>query len=109
MEKLFLKLLTSAYAQEPPNIKDIVLPGSNFTSLEGLIVGVINWMLILAGILAVVALIYSGIMYITAGGNADQAAKAQKNITWAVIGIVIILLSLAIVNWVINIVNTGRA
>lgn len=94
--KLLLSLIPIVHAQV--SVKDIDFPKSNFTTLEGLVSGVGNWILGFAGALAVIAVIYSGIMYITAGEDAEKAAKGKKNLTWAIIGILIISLALIIVN-----------
>lgn len=51
---------------------------------------------VIAGALAFIYLLYSGILYITANGNPDQAKKAQSGIINAIIGIVIIVLAYAI-------------
>lgn len=55
-----------------------------------------SWLLGIAGLLAIVYLIWAGIQYITgAGGGADAAKKQIIN---ALIGIIIIVLAYAIVN-----------
>ena len=61
---------------------------------------IINYALGMLGLVAVAFLIYAGILMVTAGGNDEQIAKARKIITYAVIGIVIILLSWTIVTFV---------
>ena len=68
-----------------------------------LIIGqIVNIILIVVGVLAVLFLIYGGILYLTAGGDAEKAAKGRTAITNAIIGIVIIMLALAIYNFVIG-------
>ncbi len=67
--------------------------GQNITTI-------INYFLGMLGLIAVAFLIYSGILMVTAGGNDEQIGKARKIITYAVVGIVIILLSYTIVNFV---------
>jgi cytochrome bd-type quinol oxidase subunit 2 len=67
--------------------------GQNITLL-------INYFLGLLGLIAVAFLIYAGILMVTAGGNDEQVAKSKKIITYAVIGIVIILLSWTIITFV---------
>ncbi len=99
--------VASVAKADVPSISNIKLPTSHFQNLGELIVAVINWLLTLCGALAVVAIIYSGIMYITAGGDSEKAATARKNITWAVIGIVVVLLSLVTVAWV-NGITSGK-
>ena len=61
---------------------------------------IINYFLGILGLIAVAFLIYAGILMVTAGGNDEQIGKARKVITYAVIGIVIILLSWTIVTFV---------
>ena len=67
--------------------------GQNITTI-------INYFLGLLGLIAVAFLIYAGVLMVTAGGNEEQVAKARKIIMYAVIGIVIILLSYTIVTFV---------
>lgn len=67
--------------------------GQNVTTL-------INYILGILGLVAVAFLIYAGVLMVTAGGNDEQVGKARKIITYAVIGIVIILLSWTIVTFV---------
>ena len=58
-----------------------------------------------AGSLAVLAVIYSGFMYITAGSDSDQAEKAKKNLTWAIIGVVLVAMSVLIVSQINRILH----
>lgn len=81
------------------------LPLSNFTSSDSLAIGILEKLFLFAGILAVIAIIYSGIMYITAGGDTAKADTAKKNLTWAIIGVVIILLAIVIVSLISTIFN----
>lgn len=64
---------------------------------------IINWMLMIAGILAVAYLVYAGIQYIIGGTKGAEAAKGQ--IVSAVTGIIIIVLSYVIVNTVISLMG----
>lgn len=60
----------------------------------------INYFLGLLGLIAVAFLIYAGVLMVTAGGNDEQVTKARKIIMYAVVGIIIILLSYTIVSFV---------
>jgi len=73
------------------------------TSVIDAIGSVVDWMLILAGALAVAYLIYGGIMYIT--GGAAGAENAKKVIINAIIGVVVILLAYILVNAVIGLLG----
>ena len=63
---------------------------------------VANFVLSFLGLIAVLIIIYSGFLYVTARGEQDQMDKGKKGIVSAVIGIVIILSSFAIVNTLIQ-------
>lgn len=101
MEKIFSIILAAQAAEWGK----IVFPSTKIGSISDLVGAIINWSLGLAGAFAVIAIVYSGIMYITAGGDAEKAANARKNLTWAIIGIVIIMLALVIVNTVIEVIK----
>jgi hypothetical protein len=105
---LFLAPL-SAVALQLPNCTS--LNGVNCTagtSITGLITTIINWMLVLAGLIAVFFLVVGGFRYIAAGGNEEAAEKGKSTVINAIIGIVIIVLSYVIVNVVSNLVtNVG--
>ncbi len=70
--------------------------GTSIQDLVDLIGTIIDWMLLIAGVLAVAYLVYAGIQYIVGGPKADELAK--KQIVNAITGIVIIILSYVIVN-----------
>ncbi|MFH0856529.1 MAG: IPT/TIG domain-containing protein, partial [bacterium] len=53
------------------------------------------------GIIAVIIIIYSGYLWMTAGGNADQIETAKKWMRNAVIGLLIVLSSFAIASFVL--------
>ena len=69
------------------------------------ITGIINYFLGLLGLIAVAFLIYAGVLMVTAGGNEEQVAKAKKIITYAVIGLIIVILSFAIVQFVASVLG----
>lgn len=71
--------------------------GSGPETVEDVIENVTNWVLGIAGSLAVLFIIISGIRYITSAGNQAQHEAAKKNLTSAIIGLVIVLISFVIV------------
>jgi hypothetical protein len=46
-----------------------------------------------AGALAVLFIIYGGFLMVTAGGNKDRLDSAKKTLTFAILGLIIIVLS----------------
>ena len=63
---------------------------------------VINWFLGLVGLLAVLMLIIGGFRYLMSAGNDEATGKAKNTILYAIVGIVIVILSYAIVFTITN-------
>ncbi len=66
------------------------------------ILNVTNFILGFLGLLAVLIIIYGGFLYMTANGEQDKAEKGKKNITYALVGIIIILSSFALVSTILR-------
>lgn len=71
-------------------------------SLTLTIARLIRTVITLLGILAVIFVMYGGFSFMTAGGNDDKVKRARKILTSAVIGLVIVLSSFAIVQFVLG-------
>ncbi len=93
-----------AFAQFSTDQVEVIAPPAD-VSIRDTISFIVNIILAIVGILAVIYLIYGGILYITAGGDAEKAGKGRTAITNAIIGIVIILASLIIYNGVVKSFN----
>jgi len=81
------------------------LAGSS--SLSEIITMVIKALLYLSGVIAVVMVIVGGFWYMTSAGNTEQAEKGQTALTNAVIGLIVVLLSYAIVTVLTNVLIKG--
>ena len=80
---------------------------SKSDSIGALVSTAVGWISLVVGILAFIYLIYSGILYITAAGNPDQAKKGQQGIINAIIGVVICIFAYTIVSVIAKQVSTG--
>ena len=76
--------------------------GGNGSELVGVAMNVINTMLFVVGIAAVVVIILSGIYFVTSAGNSEGVKKAKSALTYSVVGLVVSILSYAIVNFVVS-------
>lgn len=74
----------------------------------GVFTRITNTVLYAVGIISVVMLIYGGLRYVISGGDNKKVTDAKNTILYAIIGLIISILSFAIVNFVINAV-TGTA
>jgi hypothetical protein len=79
--------------------------GSSITSIIQLAERIRKWVVGFIGIIAFIAIIVAGFLYMTAHGNEDQTKRAKKAISFAIIGIVIAFLSYAIMFTVVDILN----
>lgn len=75
----------------------------------GFIGNVINLFLGLVGIIAVGVIVYAGGMMILSFGDDNRFAKAKKTILYAVLGLVIVIFSAVIVNFVLNAAKAGAS
>lgn len=64
-----------------------------------IVLRVINYALFFIGAVALGFIIYGAIKFITSGGDSDKVTSARNTLIYAIIGIIVIVLSYAIVNW----------
>jgi hypothetical protein len=62
----------------------------------------INTLLIVLGMIAVVMIVIGGIRYTTSNGDSGSIKSAKDTILYAVIGLIVAIMSYAIVNFVVS-------
>ena len=82
---------------------------SELVGENGIFLQITNTILYAVGIIAVIMLIWGGVRYIISGGDSKKVTDAKNTILYAILGLVVALLSYAIVNFVLNIVGSGDA
>ncbi|MDP3993798.1 MAG: pilin [Candidatus Doudnabacteria bacterium] len=86
----------------------------NIDTFEKLLIKIINTFLYFAGGIAVIFIVVGGFQYVASRGNEESTEKAKKTVTYAVLGLVIIVMAFAIVSIVNNLLireppqNVGR-
>ena len=70
--------------------------------LPNVIINILNAIILVSGIIAVIFIVHGGISYMTSTGDAGKVKKAKDTILSACIGLIVCVLSFAIVNWVIT-------
>ena len=70
--------------------------------LMGIIGKIVQFLIGLAGVIAVFVIIISGIQMATSQGDAQKVAKAKNSLLYAVVGLVIAIVAFAIVTFVLN-------
>lgn len=121
---VFLFLLTTGFAptakaQTPtPNTAGQVLyspnlrlPGVNTstkifpltTKLGGFISSLFEVVILIAVILSFFWLVWGAFHYLFAGGNKEELAKARGRITWAIVGLILVLVAFLIAQFTVQI------
>lgn len=72
------------------------------TSIRQLILTIINYFLGFLGLIAVVMVIYGGVTYVISAGEDEKIQSAKKIIMYALIGIIIVLLSFVAVRMILG-------
>lgn len=99
-EKLSGALGAGYLALDQSNFNNLVNPDPNKTSdPKAVTLSIINYALFFVGVIAIVFVVWGGIQFIMAGGDADKVTKAKNTILYAILGVVVIVLAFAIVNW----------
>ncbi|MBX4188672.1 pilin [Candidatus Saccharibacteria bacterium] len=74
------------------------LPHTKASSLTD----IINIVLAIMGALAFLMIVIAGLRYAANGGNADTVASARRQILYSLVGLIVIALAAAIVNFVLG-------
>ena len=69
-------------------------------SVQAVLINIIYWVLGFAGAVAILFLIIGGLQYITSSGNDKRVAAAKSTLLYAVIGLIVILLSFVVVAFI---------
>ncbi|MDP3800491.1 MAG: hypothetical protein Q8Q90_03680 [bacterium] len=80
-------------------------PNVSITSIEGTAVGLINYVIGIIAIVAVVMIVYAGYLYISSGGDEKKLGQAKSLILYAVIGLVVVIVSYSIVGFVNSLIG----
>ncbi len=99
-----------AYAADPicsdssasEDLKKAAGCGVTETNAKNITGTVIKVLMYIAGILAVIMVIYAGFLYVTSAGDSGKVQKAKTALIYAVVGIVVAVLAYAIVAFVIK-------
>ena len=73
----------------------------------GIVTTATNFLLFIAGALAVIMLIWGGLRYAVSGGNAAAVTAAKNTVLYAIVGLIIAFLAFAAVNFVLGTLMGG--
>jgi len=70
---------------------------SSAPNIPQLLLNILNFLLQIFGIIAIIALVVSGIIYLTSFGNEERAKLGKKSFTYSIIGIAVALTGFIII------------
>jgi len=93
--------------------QDTILPPGNpentkLDDLMSMITRIENIALALGGGIAVIFILIGAFQYLTAFGNEEKANKGKTTVTWALIGVAIIILAKVVIYEVGNLIYSGN-
>lgn len=71
------------------------------------IIAVLDWLLTIVGIVAIIALVISGVQYFMVASDEKMAERAKKTMTSAIIGLVVALSGAILIFAVNSMLNAG--
>ncbi len=77
--------------------------------LGSAVIDIVNYFMGFLGLVAVVFIIYAGVLMVTSAGNEEALTKGKKIITYAAIGFMVIILSYSIVRFLVGAAPKGPA
>lgn len=80
---------------------------TNLFGDAGIVTTATNFLLFIAGALAVIMLIWGGLRYAVSGGNASAVTAAKNTVLYAIVGLIIAFLAFAAVNFVLGTLMGG--
>lgn len=103
MKKFALLTLTQVFLAGPALAQGytstaVGTSGLAFTDIGPIITILVQTAIIIAGLAAFIFLIIGGFQYLTSGGDKIQAQAARDRITYAILGLVIVVAAIAIAN-----------
>src|SRR3989344_3541254 len=117
---LFFAVIPGAYAQTPAASPTIARRASDTLILDQTAIGfaiptfqelvsfLVKFFCVLAGLLAWFYMLWGAISYVTSGGDKEATGKAQQKIIAAIVGVILIVATLAIIAGLEQIVFKGR-
>lgn len=72
------------------------------TGTSGLIMKIVNVIAFAAGAAAIIIIILAGLRFVTSGGSSDDVAGARRTLTYAVVGLIVLVLARTLVAFILG-------
>jgi len=78
------------------------------SSIMGIVSNVMNWLLIIVGIIGVIGFAIAGILYLTSAGDEDRMGKAKNAMLYSIIGVIVALAGIVALNFAQHMLNAQQ-
>ena len=85
------------------NIPNVV----NSNTFEGLIRGIAEWFYRIMVPVASIVILYAAFLFLTSGGDEEKVKKAKRAITYAVVGVAIILIGAGFITFIQSLLSVN--
>mgnify|MGYP001592809766 CR=1 FL=1 len=87
----------NAYAASFEITNAVFSPAGLFNNLGELMSNIIQIMISIGGILCIIFIIVGGFKFVTSGGDEKKLASAKGTLTYAIVGLIVIILAFAMI------------
>ena len=77
--------------------ENCTVEGTCVSNVDQMVIGAINWVISIVGVVSAIFVVYGGISYMTSAGDPGKLKKAKDTILYACIGLIIVALA-----WIIS-------
>lgn len=77
--------------------ENCTVEGACVSNVDQMVIGAINWVISVVGVVSAIFVVYGGISYMTSAGDPGKLKKAKDTILYACIGLIIVALA-----WIIS-------
>jgi phage shock protein PspC (stress-responsive transcriptional regulator) len=88
--------------------EDIKLDAAKDGDLKSNLITIINYLLLFLGFVLLAIILYAGVLIIMSNGNAEEVTKGKDIIMYALLGVIVIVLSYTIVNFITDVASSGE-
>jgi len=80
-------------------------PNKSLGDVASAIISITNWAASLAGVLALIMILYSAFTYVTSYGDESRAETAKKTLLWSIVGMALVIFSKIILIQIYNLLK----
>ncbi len=105
-----MELFTSGWdACFPPGTADITQAAPPLSCVSIVLQNIINSALVISGVVAVILIMYAGFQYATSNGDKEKVDAARKRITYAIIGLIVIVFAFTFMNVITQLIGVDQS